>query len=308
MYSRGMHCPQCGKETKTKHGLIRHLRGEAANGGHSMSEWEADFHVLGAQSIADADRKAARALSLAPSGTATPSGNPATASSRRAVLVERIEAAAKIVRGDLAIVGARASYVWPQSGVLKHWGGYSYEIPKEEQIRSAFWSALHDRETLACELEWNLYEELPRGVGATGEVDIAGFAVEGVVAPPTLLLEVKRWWWLQGWNNKLPEMRAGIEADVRKLRNAVSSIEMCGVFPLLAGAIVVGFAETPDALAAGWPKVTPPEAGFEVRSLWNDTEVLCRSPIDNRKTGAVESRDVYSRADLLILDGAAPRP
>lgn len=219
----------------------------------------------------------------------------------RDVLLARVKAAAPQVREDLRLVGARARYLWPTSEAPTTWSGYSYEIPKEEQIRSAFWASLHDREVLACELEWNIYEQDGPRVRSAGEIDLAGFAVQGATAPPVLLLEFKRTWFFKGWLNKRGEMRAGIAGDIAKLREVITAASQGPVgvsAPQLAGVVVVSFvdqlAALDEASFANLPDVTA--LGVTHVELWRDQSPLCEAPID---TGV--PRTVHSRADFLAL-------
>lgn len=132
---------------------------------------------------------------------------------------ESLKRPLRSVRKALEQVGRSSSYLWTDN---KLWSGYSYTIPKEEQIRSALYAALSKE--LVVETEWTLYEPGPRQgqVRACGEIDLVGFTLQGEakagVTPPVLLLEVKRAWHIAGWNNKPQEMARAIERDVERLR------------------------------------------------------------------------------------------
>ncbi|MCC7015246.1 MAG: hypothetical protein IT454_21990, partial [Planctomycetes bacterium] len=104
-------------------------------------------------------------------------------------------------------------YRWPDEK-NRNWRGFSYTIPKEEQIRSELYRELVREEAdRVVELEWTLYEKIGRTVRASQEIDLVGFA-EGTVE---FAIEVKRAWWLNGWPNKTRDFLRGILADVEKL-------------------------------------------------------------------------------------------
>lgn len=219
----------------------------------------------------------------------------------RSEMVDRIKRAAQAVRDDLATVGRHAAYVWP-SGPATAWEGFSYEIPKEEQIRSCFWARMHEGSSLACELEWNVYVRGERGVKLLGEVDLVGFRVSEHRAPPVLLLEFKRVWTLLHWVKKPAELTRGIERDIEKLRAAVATLSECAAAPLLAGVVVAGFAHDAGALGMEIEALHPALADHSIRrvELWRDTAPICHAPVDTRT--ATVTRDVYMRLDLLILE------
>jgi hypothetical protein len=210
-------------------------------------------------------------------------------------MVKRLKIAADIVRADLKLVGERASYPWPGSDKL--WGGYSYEIPKEEQVRSAFWAQLHDREIMACELEWNHYQMTGRKI-ANSEIDLVGFPCIGTSRAPVLLLEFKRVWSLNGWLNKSREMKAGIAKDMARLRRVLASLKVCSEVPPLAGVVVVAFSDDKSRGARDsswdvWPGSTSEE-------LWDVGEPICVSSLNETRR-----REIYSRADLFIVSADA---
>ncbi len=226
---------------------------------------------------------------------------------RREDLIELISAASEAVREDLRAIGLHSAYAWPVP-TPKLWGGFSYEIPKEEQIRSAFWAKLHDRESLVCELEWNVYEFGARRVKVIGEVDLVGFRLKKSTPPlpgPDVLLEFKRVWSLTHWNNKPDEQRAGLERDVLKLRSIISTLGSMSdpTVPSLAGIVVAGFTHTAEALGDTIEALHPDLEAFGLRRvpLSRVASPLCRAPIDNNTV-----YDVFVRFDLLVLEDDAP--
>lgn len=120
----------------------------------------------------------------------------------------------------LEAVGQRNGYFWPErDGTLSQWHGYTYEIPKEEQVRTELVSNLKS-EGRAIEVEWNWYHsQRPQ---ECGEVDIAVF--DTLDRLPSHLIEVKRTWRISGWNAKPAEQRAGLEADLARLRDISESV------------------------------------------------------------------------------------
>ncbi len=217
-------------------------------------------------------------------------------------LIKLISAASESVQEDLRVIGSHSAFLWP-SPAPRLWGGYSYEIPKEEQIRSAFWAKLHNRDSLVCELEWNAYEIGPRGVQVDGEIDLVGFRVNpssGDVAGPDVLLEFKRVWLLTRWNNKRDDQRGGLEQDVLKLRRVVAALRSMTVpcVPRLVGVLVAGFTHSEEALdriEALHPDLE--EFGLRRVPLSRTENRLCRAPIDDKLI-----YDVFMRLDLLVLD------
>ena len=134
-------------------------------------------------------------------------------------------------RKQLGGVGEASSYLWADGEL---WSGYSYTIPKEEQIRSALYKELSNR--LIIETEWTLYEKGPRGqVRACGEIDLVGFGGNGkALRGPTLLLEIKRAWHLAGWVNKPRETAAAIKRDVIRLRDVKEMLAGVHAEPMAA--------------------------------------------------------------------------
>lgn len=216
-------------------------------------------------------------------------------------LKARMNLAGQCVRDDLSLVGRRAGYSWPGTPG-RIWRGYSYEIPKEEQIRSAFWAHLHDRERLVCELEWNHYESDGGLVAVGGEIDLVGFDRQGDPGAPVLLLEFKRVWWLTPrrpwsiWQNKVREMKGGIERDADKLRDVLASLGGHRAQVPLAAVVVVAFSDEPARLKSEFRSKDWVE-GTAREEIWDVGEPLCEAELGDGMT----PRPIYSRADLLIV-------
>lgn len=145
----------------------------------------------------------------------------------------------------------RAIHLYPIAGQYGRYSGFSYDIPKEEQIRSELYRALVRGTELAFELEWNLYRvDAARNVqtgmervSRHGEVDLVGFGPRRIAA----LLEVKRvWTCLPDWKGSPKEMRASIEIDLKKLRDVR---ERAGNFfkgHVMSGVIVAVFSSAQE--------------------------------------------------------------
>ena len=71
--------------------------------------------------------------------------------------VTQLRKAAGEVMTALSRTSEAARYAFPIRGAFKTFSGYSYDLPKEEQIRSQLYRALANEQGLTCELEWNLY-------------------------------------------------------------------------------------------------------------------------------------------------------
>ncbi len=219
-------------------------------------------------------------------------------------LISALQRAGKSARHDLELVGAHAGYSWPTTP-SRLWQGYSYEIPKEEQIRSAFWAHLHDRNSLVCELEWNHYGDQERVGSVRSEIDLVGFARTAPPTLPVLLLEFKRVWRLKPqpssrWLNKTAEMKDGIKNDIRKLRRVLKSFSSHAGPPPLAGVVVVAFSDDPTNLAPPWTQWDVWPTVSEEYELWAGETPLCRTEIAEGET-----REIYSRADLLVVTTAS---
>lgn len=155
-------------------------------------------------------------------------------------------AAAKL-RAEFKKVAGCASYLWPgpsagaASMVCR---GFSYTIPKEEQIRSLLYSVLRDDEPNgAVELEWNVYRATtgPRSrVAAAAEIDLVRFRSSKAMD----LLEVKRVWSIRGWNNKKEELLGGIETDRAKLDYASQAVKASGIGCGIVGIVVASFSDS----------------------------------------------------------------
>jgi len=152
-------------------------------------------------------------------------------------VVEILQKCVSGVYDQMQQVGRAARYLW---GDGELWSGYSYVIPKEEQVRSALYRELS--EYFALETEWTLYEKGFRGhVRACGEVDLVGFRRDPEVSEgPSLLLEIKRAWWLKNWVNKVGEMAAAIERDAERLCEIKNTLASVRVMPM-AGVLIASF-------------------------------------------------------------------
>lgn len=93
-------------------------------------------------------------------------------------ICEEIKSASQQVREILGSVGSHAHYLWPEKAGQSICKGYSYDIPKEEQIRSAYWLAFHGTNRVICELEWNVYESRGKVPRVKGEIDIVGYLIK----------------------------------------------------------------------------------------------------------------------------------
>jgi hypothetical protein len=171
----------------------------------------------------------------------------------------------------LQAIGDRATYLWPTAGKAdRACRGYSYDIPKEEQIRSALWAALQSSGELSCELEWNAYvceREIP---SVAGEIDIVGFdsTKEGL---PVLLVEVKRAWMLMGWCNKLSEMRMRTDLDLAKLagvRDRIVELEQPLPAKVVAYVFLVCFTDS----SADWDRFRQELRLDGAIQVWTDPE------------------------------------
>lgn len=166
-----------------------------------------------------------------------------------------VSGAAKALRVELNRVASFAAYLWPEGDAQVVCSGFSYTIPKEEQIRSFLYHVLRlDDCGGAVELEWNCYRSTggrrPRTL-RTGEIDLVRFRADGAVD----LLEVKRIWNLEGWNNKSRELLDGIDADLAKLADARHALASSDRRLGFAGVFVASFSDRMDGhapLRTGW--------------------------------------------------------
>jgi len=160
--------------------------------------------------------------------------------------------AATELRAEFEHVADRAFYLWPETDP-SDCRGFSYTIPKEEQIRSHLHHALRaaDRNA-AVELEWNFYRSTGgkhARVTIAGEIDIVRFG------KTVDLFEVKRIWNITGWNNKRGELLGGIEADRTKLADVRTALATAGRTPGDVGVIVASFSDRTDGhtgMDAAW--------------------------------------------------------
>ncbi|MFL5354338.1 hypothetical protein [Archangium sp.] len=175
--------------------------------------------------------------------------------------------------------------------------GYSYSIPKEEQIRSEFYRHLTNDGAL-FELEWNTYG-LKNEANQKTEIDLVSFAGEKVTA----LLEIKRIWSLKGWNNKYDEFASdGLQPDSKKLHAAAARLRKADANSLapeaLVGLIIVSFAHKPDNLREGRLRnVLDCIHGATVHELSSTGDQPLCEHIGNDST----SHPVYARLDFLQL-------
>ena len=158
--------------------------------------------------------------------------------------IEVLCCAAEAIRGELKHVAGRAFYVWPDRPLVCQ--GFSYVIPKEEQIRSQLYALLReDNGSGAVELEWNTYHAVPgsrRRVERSGEIDIVRFRSDDKVD----LIEVKRVWRIVGWINKRDELCRGIDTDRAKLTVARRALESRGKCCEIVGVFVASFSDSAD--------------------------------------------------------------
>ena len=78
-------------------------------------------------------------------------------SSARKLMIDRLVLAAKAAHADLKLIAKHAMYRRSGSSASTR-AGFSGEIPTQEQVRAAFWARLHGLNSMACEMNWNLYE------------------------------------------------------------------------------------------------------------------------------------------------------
>jgi len=120
-------------------------------------------------------------------------------------------------------------YLWPEChGNWSKCPGYSYELPKEEQIRSALASELWKTEK-TLELEWNFYQRDGKFIQKQ-EVDIAAFPDEKVVH----LIEVKRIWNLNGWVKKSENLISSVRIDAERLQSMMGLKKVQNTYPKLS--------------------------------------------------------------------------
>ncbi|MCW5804121.1 MAG: hypothetical protein KIT31_17240 [Deltaproteobacteria bacterium] len=161
-------------------------------------------------------------------------------------IIGNLKAAARRAHESLRGIGQRAFYSYPDDA--GRFDGFSYTIPKEEQIRSEFYRHLDAADGVRYELEWNTYERRQvRGrvrIVRAGEIDLVGFQSNAVVAA----LEVKRIWSLDGWYAKAPEHLRAIESDIDKLRPLLTELARRESGVPLAGVIVARFADSAERM------------------------------------------------------------
>jgi len=115
-------------------------------------------------------------------------------------------------------------YFWQTNSQHYNVPGFSYDIPKEEQIRSAVYAEIcpicYD-----VELEWNLYvtegrsdDYDGRDNARIGEIDLVCFPKTDKNKQKIIFMEIKRFSYLSTWNRKEKDIWVkGIVPDHRKL-------------------------------------------------------------------------------------------
>ena len=206
-----------------------------------------------------------------------------------------IRTAAARAHASILGVGNEAFYPYPDDN--GEYFGFSYTIPKEEQLRSEFYRHLdtHDGDGPRFELEWNLYE---RHAGARSdvvkcEIDLVGFHKRAIVAA----LEVKRAWRLKGWNNKPQEQLDGIASDLGKLEGVLGAVGSGARRPL-AGVIVARFTDSADnrrelesALSTRFPRIEHLHVG---------EAIICEESSGRELRNVL--RKVWCDLDLVLVD------
>ena len=171
--------------------------------------------------------------------------------------------AATELRAEFEHVADRAFYLWPETDPSEC-RGFSYTIPKEEQIRSHLHHALRAADPeAAVELEWNVYGSTGgkhARVTIAGEVDIVRFG------RTVDLFEVKRIWNITGWNNKRGELLGGIEADRAKLADVRHALTTGGRTPGDVGVVVASFSDRANGHAEMDPAWSAVELGAPPRT------------------------------------------
>jgi len=90
--------------------------------------------------------------------------------------------------------------------------GFTYDIPCEEQIRSALYSFLRKKEYL-IELESDLFKK-----GEDEKKVVGMYDLRVINKDFDLLVEIKRTWGLNGWMNKYKEFFDSWNKDIAKLK------------------------------------------------------------------------------------------
>lgn len=164
----------------------------------------------------------------------------------------QLEEIASIVLDDLQRIHNNTSYFWPSQDTQTWWRGYSYYLPKEEQIRSAIYARLNDIGYFP-ELEWNIYSSRKNEkITPSGEVDLVVFEQneDPNWGNPIAFLEVKRVWNLPDWQNKPTEQAQKQWDDLQKLSNLKDFLATYDALPkhALYGLIAVSFASNLEGM------------------------------------------------------------
>jgi len=215
-------------------------------------------------------------------------------------MIDRIRTAATAVSRDLASIARHSTY---RPSERRGWtrGGYSVELPTQEQVRAAVWARLHDPESMTCELDWNRYEVAGRGLKTIGKIDLAGFAVEGEPDVPILLMDITRAWTLDHRYRSLVEQRAEFTADLRRLRAPLPDVFDRPQSPHLVGVLVFGFASRFEDLGDKITDLYPSLGDRRLNriELLRDRRPAWRVPIET-VDGDVMG-EVFMQVDLLVL-------
>ena len=218
--------------------------------------------------------------------------------------------AATAAHADLKLLAKHAMYRRSGSSESARIG-YSDEIPTQEQLRAAVWARLHGKNSMACEMDWKLYETSEKGLKSVGSVDIAGFSMEGAPRMPILLLDVRQVWALDHRYRNPSKPRVDLASDLKKLRGSAYGLHSRPQCPDLVGILVFGFASYRHDLDDEIRKVFP---SLEQYGLSRITLVRCdQSGVFYRKiptwqvpvetSDGTEMADMFMEIDLLVLDG-----
>lgn len=154
------------------------------------------------------------------------------------------------VLSDLERLGAHNGYLWPpqSTGPRTTHRGYSYDVPKEEQVRAYLVRAIEEKGNLVAEVDWTWY----RSPKQKWKLDVATFATTNRDDTlPQHLIEVKRVWRLQrlGWFEKPPELVESLKKDQRRLEEVRH--ELAAQFPSWrprsVGLFIIELLDSPSA-------------------------------------------------------------
>lgn len=164
--------------------------------------------------------------------------------------------AAKDVLDEVRAVSEHTFYAWPEDSRKNiRYHGFSYDIPKEEQIRSGLYRRLGCKDVF-MQVEWNCYRRHGKG-HQIREIDIAAFSDDTLEG----LFEVKRCWDLPHWVNKHTEAMGALQSDIDKISDALEIVAEVQEKPPLAGVIAFAFVESgraklTNAITNAWPQAT----------------------------------------------------